>query len=199
MDRISQLDAIIEQFDLNKHPFYQDWRMGTLPTEKLKSYAAEYQSFIGTIADGWDTVGETKYAEEERFHELLWTKFKAELGATGTATLKSTDTLVTASKNLFSSPVEALGALYAFEAQQPNTSKSKLDGLVEHYPTITDNGREYFRVHADDFAEAELIREKIKELSDDRFERTKNACAIVCSAMWGALDGIYYARETVNA
>ena len=198
MDRISQLDTIVKLFDLNSHPFYQDWRMGTLPEEKLQSYAVEYQAFIATIAEGWESVGEAHYADEERFHELLWTKFKSELGAIGTTSLKSTETLVTAAKNLFAEPVEALGALYAFEAQQPHTSKSKLDGLMEHY-TISEEGREYFRVHADDFAEAELIREKVKALSDEDFSRTKTACAIVCSAMWGALDGIYYAREAVRA
>jgi pyrroloquinoline-quinone synthase len=198
MNRISQLDAIIEQFDLNKHPFYQDWRMGTLPVEKLKSYATEYQAFVGTIAAGWDTVGEAGYADEERFHELLWTKFKADLGEHGTSSLPSTQTLVTASKNLFNTPVEALGALYAFEAQQPHTSRSKLDGLKEHY-TVGEEGQEYFKVHADDFAEAELIREKIASLTDEEFARTKTACTIVCAAMYGALDGIYFARETVNA
>lgn len=198
MSRISQLDAIIEQFDLNKHPFYQDWRMGTLPVERLKSYAVEYQAFVGTIASGWETVGQDHYAEEERFHELLWAKFRSELGATGAASLPSTQTLVTAAKNLFGSPAEALGALYAFEAQQPHTSRSKLDGLREHY-SIGEAGQEYFVVHADDLAEAELIREKVAELSDAEFERAKTACAIVCSAMYGALDGIYYARQTVNA
>ena len=172
--------------------------MGTLPASKLQSYAVEYQAFVATIADGWDTVGEPRYGEEERFHELLWTKFKTELGAHGSPSLKSTETLVTAAKNLFAQPVEALGALYAFEAQQPNTSRSKLEGLLEHY-TISEEGREYFKVHADDFAEAELIRERVKALSDEEFDQTKTACAIVCSAMWGALDGIYYSRELVNA
>jgi pyrroloquinoline-quinone synthase len=184
MDRISQLDAIIEQFNLNKHPFYQDWRMGTLPVSKLQAYATEYQAFVGTIA--------------QRFHELLWTKFKTEIGAGGQASLPSTETLVTAANNLFGSSVEALGALYAFEAQQPHTSRSKLDGLIEHY-TVSEDGQEYFKVHADDLAEAELIREKVKAMSDEEFARTKNACAVVCSAMWGALDGIYYAREAVLA
>lgn len=198
MSRISQLDAIIEQFDLNKHPFYQDWRMGMLPVEKLKSYAVEYQAFVGTIASGWETVGQDHYAEEERFHELLWAKFRAELGASGTAELSSTETLVLAANNLFNKPAEALGALYAFEAQQPHTSRSKLDGLREHYG-LSEEGQEYFLVHADDLAEAELIRTKVAELSDADFERAKTACAIVCSAMYGALDGIYYARETVNA
>lgn len=198
MNRISQLDAIIEQFDLNKHPFYQDWRMGTLPVEKLKSYAVEYQAFVGTIAAGWETVGQDHYAEEERFHELLWAKFRSELGASGTASLPSTETLVTAANNLFGTEAEAYGALYAFEAQQPHTSRSKLDGLIEHY-TISEEGREYFKVHADDLAEAELIRAKVNELSDAEFERAKTACAVVCSAMYGALDGIYYAKQTVNA
>jgi pyrroloquinoline-quinone synthase len=198
MDRISQLDAIIEQFDLNKHPFYQEWRMGTLPVQKLQSYAVEYQAFIGTIAEGWETVGEENYAEEERFHELLWAKFRADLGANGMANLPSTETLVTAARNLFSDEVEALGALYAFEAQQPHTSKSKLDGLREHY-TVGAEGQEYFKVHANDFAEAELIRDRIAALSDEEFARTKTSCAIVCAAMYGALDGIYYSRQLVNA
>ena len=105
---------------------------------------------------------------------------------------------MTASKNLFNSPVEALGALYAFEAQQPHTSRSKLEGLIEHY-TVGTEGQEYFKVHADDFAEAELIREKIGALTDEEFARTKTACSIVCAAMYGALDGIYFARETVLA
>ena len=33
--------------------------------------------------------------------------------------------------------------LYAFEAQQPNTSQSKLDGLKEHY-NVGEKGEEYF-------------------------------------------------------
>ena len=29
--RIEELDVIVRQFDLNEHPFYTEWRAGTLP------------------------------------------------------------------------------------------------------------------------------------------------------------------------
>lgn len=191
MTRTQELDQIIAQFDLNKHPFYQDWRMGTLPTEKLVDYAGEYGQFVGTIAKGWETIGEDHYAEEERFHEKLWDDFKAEIGFKTATGRPQTDTLVTAANNLFAQKAEAAGALYAFEAQQPNTSRSKLDGLLEHYE-MSEKGREYFKVHADDVAEAELLRVRIAAMSDEEFARTKTACALLCASMWNALDGVYY-------
>jgi pyrroloquinoline-quinone synthase len=198
MDRIAQLDAIVAQFDLNGHPFYQDWRMGTLPMEKLRAYAAEYARFVDTIDEGWTTIGETYYAQEEVEHELLWADFQRELGAEGRQANTSTETLVVAARNLMADPASAYGALYAFEAQQPKTSQSKLDGLNEHY-SLTEQGKEYFRVHAGDVAEAELLRKRIVELSDDDFAKTKTACAIVCAAMWGALDGVYFTSKMANA
>lgn len=191
MDRISQLDAIVAQFDLNTHPFYQDWRMGTLPVEKLRDYAGEYARFVDTIDEGWDRIGERFYAEEEREHERLWAQFQLTLGSLSASNRPSTETLVAAARNNFQSEPEAVGALYAFEAQQPHTSQSKLDGLREHY-SVGAKGEEYFKVHASDFAEAELLRSYANKMTDEEFARAKTACAVVCAAMFGALDGIYY-------
>lgn len=191
MNRIQELDTIIAQYDLNTHPFYVDWRMGTLPKEKLVDYAGEYGRFVGTIAEGWETLGEKHYADEERYHETLWGDFQRELGFTKASDRPQTRTLETAALNLFGEKTEAAGALYAFEAQQPITSRTKLDGLLEHY-SMSDKGREYFRVHADDLAEAELLRARIQAMSDEEFARTKTACALLCAAMWNALDGVYY-------
>lgn len=198
MTRVEQLDAIVKQFELNGHPFYQEWKMGTLPEWLLAIYADQYGHFVGTIADGWETLGESFYAEEEREHEVLWTNFKTAVGAHDSGINPSTDTLVTASANLFKTKPEAIGALYAFEAQQPYTSRAKLDGLDEHYK-VSEEGKEYFRVHADDIAEVELLKKYAESLSDEEFARAKNACAIVCSAMYGALDGVYFSREVANA
>lgn len=188
--RIAQLDAIVQQFDLNNHPFYRDWRMGTLPVEKLRDYGAEYGHFVATIAEGWETLGENYYADEEREHELLWADFRAEVGAGDEMTRPHTATLVAAARNAFKTEAEAIGALYAFEAQQPHTSRSKLDGLNEHY-RLTDKGKEYFVVHADDIAERDVLRARAEKLTDREFERAKAACAVVCAAMWSALDGVY--------
>jgi pyrroloquinoline-quinone synthase len=198
MTRIEELDGIVRQFELNGHPFYQAWKMGTLPAPKLAEYADQYGHFVGTIAKGWETLGESFYAAEEREHEVLWADFKSAVGAEDGYIDPSTDTLVTAANNLFGSRPEAIGALYAFEAQQPYTSRAKLDGLNAHY-TVSTEGKEYFRVHADDVAEVELLKKYAEGLSEEEFARAKNACAIVCAAMYGALDGIYFSRQTANA
>lgn len=192
MDRISELDAIVTGYDLNTHPFYTDWRAGTLPKEKLQDYSSEYGAFVGTIAAGWDTIGETHYADEERVHERLWADFRSELKGKSVASKPETFVLVTAAESLFAQPATAVGALYAFEAQQPITSRTKLEGLNEHYP-MSDDAKEYFKVHADDFNEAEDLRTMVAKMSDEEFARTKTACGVVCAAMWGALDGVYYA------
>ena len=124
MTRVEQLDAIVSQFELNGHPFYQDWKQGILPTEKLTSYAAEYGSFVAQIASGWETLGEMHYAEEERENQELWSSFQESVGSAKVASLPSTVTLTTSAANLFGEKATSVGALYAFEAQQPYTSKA---------------------------------------------------------------------------
>jgi len=189
--RVQQLDSIVSQFNLNAHPFYQAWNMGTLPTEKLALYASEYGDFVGTIDEGWDRIGKTHYAEEERVHEVLWASFRKALGAPVGRSLAQTDTLVRSAQNCFSNEAQAAGALYAFEAQQPTTSASKLEGLNKHYP-VPEEAKEYFAVHAHDFAEAEDLRKLVESMTDEEFAQTKTACAVICAAMYGALDGVYY-------
>jgi len=191
MNRIEELESIIAQHDLNTHPFYQDWRAGTLPLTKLVDYSGEYGMFVSTIAAGWDTIGEHHYAAEEREHEVLWDDFKGALGFEIHSSHPQTDVLVNAAQNLFSTKAAAIGALYAFEAQQPHTAQSKLEGLNEHY-TISDAGKKYFAVHANDFGEVEDLKRHIASLSDEEFAQTKTSCAILSAAMFGALDGIYY-------
>jgi len=189
--RIGELDAIVAQYDLNTHPFYTDWRAGTLPLEKLREYSSEYAAFVETIDLGWDRIDMPHYAEEERVHEGLWEDFRKEVNGGAAPRNAETTVLSTAATQMFSDSATAVGALYAFEAQQPKTSATKLDGLKEHY-SFSDKGLEYFRVHAHDFAEAEDLRKHVASMSDEEFARTKGACSVLCSAMWSALDGIYY-------
>lgn len=172
--------------------------MGTLPVSKLQVYANDYASFVDTIDEGWDRIGQDFYAQEEREHEVLWETFRKEIGSVPNDVLPGTQTLTVAARNAFLSQPEAIGALYAFEAQQPHTSASKLEGLDRHYE-IPAAGKEYFVVHANDVAEVELLRSMLDGLSEAEFARAKNACAVVCSAMWGALDGIYYGSNTAAA
>jgi pyrroloquinoline quinone (PQQ) biosynthesis protein C len=193
--RIEELDEIVRQWDLNTHPFYQAWRAGTLPVERLVAYAAEWAPFIGMLDRGWDRIGEPAYAQEEREHDELWSRFRAALGdAAGEMRLPQSRTLAAVGENAFQAVPEALGALYSFEVQQPATGQSKLAGLREHYAgSVDEEAQEYFREHAVETDEPAMLAARIDALSEDDFARARTACAIFSAAAWGALDGVYYA------
>ena len=191
--RIDELDAIVRQFDLNEHPFYAEWRAGTLPVERLAEYADEWPPFIGVVDAGWDRIGYPEYAAEEREHDELWQAFRASLGARSEMHRPQSKTLLAVGEQAFASVPEALGALYSFEVQQPRTATSKLDGLREHYAgTVDESGQRYWVEHAVETDEPAMLAERIDALSDGEFARAKTACAIFSAAAWGALDGVYY-------
>jgi pyrroloquinoline-quinone synthase len=191
--RIDELDAIVRSFDLNQHPFYTEWRAGTLPVERLAEYADEWAPFIGAVDAGWDRIGYPEYAAEEREHDLLWQDFRNALGATGEMQRPQSRTLLAVGENAFASVPEALGALYSFEVQQPATASSKLAGLREHYAgTVDTAAQQYFVEHAVETDEPAMLAARIDALSDGEFARAKTACALFSAAAWGALDGVYY-------
>jgi pyrroloquinoline-quinone synthase len=191
--RIAELDAIVRQFDLNQHPFYTEWRAGTLPIERLAEYADEWAPFIAAVDKGWDRIGYPAYAAEEREHDQLWSRFRAALGATAEMSRPQSKTLLAVGEQAFASVPETLGALYSFEVQQPETASSKLAGLREHYAgTVDADAQQYFVEHAVETDEPAMLAALIEGLSDGEFARTRTACAIFSAAAWGALDGVYY-------
>ena len=191
--RISELDAIVRQFDLNEHPFYTEWRAGTLPIERLSEYADEWAPFIGIVDAGWERIGYPEYAAEEREHDALWSRFRAALAADGAITRPQSRTLLAVGENAFASVPEALGALYSFEVQQPATASSKLAGLREHYAGVVDaDAQQYFVEHAVETDEPAMLAARIDALSEGEFARAKTACAVFSAAAWGALDGVYF-------
>lgn len=191
--RIDELDAIVRQFDLNEHPFYQEWRAGTLPLGRLARYADEWAPFIAVVDQGWDRIGYPDYAAEEREHDALWSRFRAALSATGQMSRPQSKTLLAVGEHAFASVPESLGALYSFEVQQPATASSKLAGLREHYAgTVDADAQQYFVEHAVETDEPAMLAELIDGLSDGDFARAKTACAVFSAAAWGALDGVFY-------
>ena len=191
--RIQELDDIVQQFDLNEHPFYADWRAGTLPIKRLADYAAEWAPFIGVLDRGWERVGHPDYAIEEREHDELWSRFRSALKASGQMRRPQSRTLLAVGENAFASVPETLGALYSFEVQQPATAASKLAGLREHYAgTVDAAAQRYFEEHAVETDEPAMLASMIDELSEGDFARARTACAIFSAAAWGALDGVYY-------
>lgn len=185
------LDDIIDNKCLLKHPFYQAWNMGTLTKSDLAVYATQYGEFIDTIATGWEAVGDADTAEEEREHSILWTDFATGLNTTRPAStrLPEIEELVTLANSSFGNRPQALGALYAFEHQQPATAKSKLEGLRKHY-NLPASAEVYFDIHIDDEDEPRWLAEQMESLSAEEFVSAQTACEQMSAALWRGLDGV---------
>jgi pyrroloquinoline-quinone synthase len=197
MDR---LDAIVSRHDINEHPFYRAWRLGTLPRTMLATYAADYAPFIGAIEEGWRSLGDESHALTERQHAVMWDGFRTELGSTNEPLSDAARELEAEARRAFGDPVTALGALYAFEAQQPKTTRSKLDGLRLHYAIPeSSSGAAYFRAHADDYGEREELSARAGALTPGDLARAEDACEILCRAMWSMLDGVMASAPTCLA
>ena len=186
-------DAAVVRRSLLQHPFYLAWSDGTLPVPALKEYAREYGAFIRTVGAGWEVAGETHIASVEEGHALVWENtFAAGLDTpVGAPRIREVAALVDTAHELFSDPVTALGALYAFESQQPFTAQSKLAGLQEHYSQLPECCGEYFRLHADDFDEPALLASKMNTLTAGDQSRAAAACERMSQSLHDALTGLY--------
>ena len=184
-------DTVLKTWNLLNHPFYQAWSAGTLPVEALKVYASEYGAFIGILHEGWKTLNDAETAGEEREHAGMWDGFASALGTkVGAPEISRTSDLVNVSRNLFASPATALGAMYAFEAQQPETAKSKLRGLKAHY-ALPAEAETYFEVHAANWHESEKIMKQIEALPAEEQQQALAACETMAESLWNALTGIH--------
>ena len=182
---------IFRKYNLLEHPFYLAWNEGKLTCDQLSLYAQQYGSFIQLISDGWQAANEDTIATEEQEHYILWQKFGKSLNKeTTNVSLPAVDELVNATKENYRSYAGALGALYAFEAQQPGTATSKLAGLKEHYSQWNVD-ETYFKIHADDVEEPALLEEKMNGLSAEQKVIAAEACEATCSLLWNALTDIY--------
>ena len=194
MDFKQALDNKIADYNLLNHPFYQAWSAGVLPVEVLRSYAREYGAFIATIPNGWETINDAEIAAEETEHIDLWADFADGLDTTvSEAQIPQVKVLLETADELFSEPTTALGALYAFEAQQPATAQSKLAGLKEFYQ-LPETVEPYFETHSHNEHEAEKLLECIGALPSESHTTVVQACEQMSAALWNALTGIHDAE-----
>ena len=194
MDFKQALDSKIADHNLLNHPFYQAWSAGELPLEALRSYAREYGAFISTIPKGWETIDDAETAAEETEHIDLWADFATGLDTTvSQAQIPQVKVLLETANALFSEHATALGALYAFEAQQPATAQSKLAGLKAFYQ-LPKTVEPYFETHSHNEHEAETLLERIDALPSESHATVVEACEQMSVALWNALTGIHDAE-----
>ena len=189
---LTSMQESVVTHDLLKHPFYQAWNMGALPTEALRAYAEEYGVFIRSIADGWTTLGELEGAQIERRHADLWDGFALSLGTSvqDAPNVPAVVELLRVTKESFATTPGAIGALYAFELQQPQTAETKLAGLKTHYAHLGEGVKPYFEAHVGESGEDTLLEAKLAALSPADQQIAAKACEAMASALYNALSGL---------
>jgi pyrroloquinoline-quinone synthase len=189
MDLFERLEPIQKRWDVLRHPFYARWERGELTSEELAYYAGEYRHAVVALADAASTAGE--HADEEREHIGVWDDFAQATGAeNGHAPRGETQACIHAWKG--GDELESLAVLYAIESAQPEISKTKLTGLVEHYGFEEGPATEYFRLHAErdseHAAEARAGLEERATAADT--DRLLNAAERALAGNWTLLDGV---------
>lgn len=215
MDLIDRIDALIAERHLLKHPFYADWRAGTLPREALQDYAGQYYAFesnfprfLSTLhsrterADVRQAILDNLWDEEhgEANHAELWLRFGEGVGADrasvrGAAYHDATTNLVDTYRSLTAEAPLAAGiaAVYAYEAQVPEVAAEKLNGLRDRYGVDDARSLSFFAVHSTldvehSAAEREMIRVLAPTPADE--EAAVEATERTLDAWWAFLDDV---------
>lgn len=176
MNILARLDQTRSECNVLEHPFYQRWSAGELSAEELECYAGEYRHAVLALAEASQAAaakagpryasGLSAHAAEEASHVELWDDFtraaraarapqapaapgapEGKQATDGNGPLEETQACMrawTAGESL----LEHLAVLYAIEAGQPEVSKTKLEGLTEHYGYSPEGPAvEYFTLH----------------------------------------------------
>jgi pyrroloquinoline-quinone synthase len=219
MELLGALDDAIRKRSLLKHPFYQDWQAGTLSRPKLLLYAQQYYLHVEAFPDHLKVVAaraegdlrelvlENLADEEDPMdpHAKLWRDFASAVGVNGAAfwtsvPLPGIQKLIDTYRQICreGSLGEAVASLYAYEAQVPEISMTKMEGLRRYYGVTTRKGLAYFRVHEEAdrahraawrrWLENSEYRTGLHDGTDE--ERILTAARRSLSALWEALDSV---------
>jgi pyrroloquinoline-quinone synthase len=198
----TRIEEARERWNVLEHPFYERWSAGELTRTELARYSGQYRHATEAIAKlsgrlaeaapAGEREGLHRHADEERDHIALWDEFVDAVGGDRAAepTAETSDCVAawTADDGL----LEGLVRLYAIESGQPQISKTKRQGLAEHYGVGDGSGNAYFRLHeaadAEHAAEGRSLIERHLDGADP--ERLAAAAEAAFKANWRLLDGV---------
>jgi pyrroloquinoline-quinone synthase len=212
---LNALDALIAEKHLLKHPFYQLWSQGKLTVENLREYAISYYPhvaafpmYVSGVHSGCEDAALRQellenLIEEERGaenHPALWRRFAAALGAKDsdlTSTPRTPEVAQTIAEfrraTREGSVAAGLAALYAYESQIPEVSKTKREGLATFYGLQDADATRFFSVHEQaDVWHRQVEREALGRVADtpERRREALDAARRCCDALNRALDGV---------
>jgi pyrroloquinoline-quinone synthase len=212
---LEALDRLVAEKHLLKHPFYVRWTQGRLTRENIREYAISYYPhvaafprYVSGVHSGCEEAVLRQellenLIEEERGaqnHPALWRRFAAALGANESdlnarpRTPEIRDAIAEFSDATRSGSVaEGLAALYAYESQIPEISKTKREGLASFYGIEDPDATRFFTVHEQaDVWHRQVEREALGRVAQSEQDRQRAlAAASRClDALNRALDGV---------
>jgi pyrroloquinoline-quinone synthase len=189
MNLIERLDEARSRWNVLEHPFYRRWERGELTRDELAFYAGEYRHAVAALADAAAAAGDPEHAAEEAAHVDLWDDFAAALDASAERE-PTAETSACAAAWRREDALEARAVLYAIEAGQPDVSRTKLAGLVDHYGLEPGSpATAYFTLHADrDHEHAAVSRAVLAEADPVDADRLVAAAERALAGNWTLLD-----------
>jgi pyrroloquinoline-quinone synthase len=153
--------------------------------------AATLEDVAGTAEPGIRAQIE-RHAAEEAEHVELWDRFAEAAGASPELEPLPETAACVESWTSGRDALEGIVAAYTIESGQPAISRTKLEGLVEHYGFEEGPATEYFSLHAElDEEHAAQARELIEERLDDAdLDRLLHVVEAVLRGNWELLDGV---------
>jgi pyrroloquinoline-quinone synthase len=205
MDIIQRIDSEIEKRSLLKHPFYQMWSEGKLTIDHLSGYTKEYFQLVKAVPGIVENIASlfpsnqdiATNAKDESDHVAPWVRFASALGvepeelASYKGDKKANAAVEMMKKLSLASFEEAVAAMYAYEAELPKISRTKLDGLVKFYQLDSKDALEYFQIHEEaDVRHAQVWREVLQAIPENRHEAVFNAAVESLAAQNLLLDSV---------
>ena len=185
-----------------EHPFYTRWSAGELTRDELSWYAGEYRHAVAALAEATAATARAaepavraqieEHAAEEAEHIELWDAFAHAVDADLDQEPAVETAECAAAWTAAGDALEGLVVLYAIESAQPAISRTKLDGLVEHYGLAEGPATEYFALHAErDHDHAAQSRQLIDgRLAGEDEDRLVGVAEAALRGNWTLLDGV---------
>jgi len=152
-----RIEEARDRWNVLAHPFYQRWSAGELSREELAFYSGQYRHATVAVAALSAAVVESapaaeraelrRHAAEEEAHIGLWDGFVEAVGGDSAAAPTAETARCVESWTADDGRLAQLVRLYAIESGQPAISRTKREGLAEHYGIGDCAGNEYFRLH----------------------------------------------------
>ena len=203
MTFFDRLDAVRERWNVLRHPFYARWSAGELSPEELAFYSGEYRHAVVALADAMDAAAQRAeeprvraelegHAAEEREHVDLWDDFARAVDGDTRRGPRPESADCARAWTAGRDTLEALVATYAIEVAQPEISRTKLAGLVEHYGVEEGPATAYFSLHSEldehhATASRKLIEERLEGAAE---ERLLSLAEGALRGNWQLLDGV---------